>query len=251
MMRALINTLEEKWTEYLIETIVIILGILGAFALNNWHQSTLDRQEEVSYLIKLHSDLNQDLILLDSFINYRESKVVSAQKLLDFKNNHITEDQVQFFNEMINVFLWMEFSPNSSTLDELVSTGNMSLITNESIKKLLPTIIQINEVIVSARDHMRREFDHYLYDRVAIYLDLSDYSQNDPKQLWRPDLKKIDSKNTKLIRSSIQFLEDTQVRNGFFLAAANNTYIIELYQQLIDAVNELIGVLDQELLNSQ
>ena len=48
-LKTILNTLRNKWAEYLLEMIVIVLGILGAFALDSWNNQRHDKKIEKQY----------------------------------------------------------------------------------------------------------------------------------------------------------------------------------------------------------
>ena len=60
-MKRILTTLSQKWPEYLLEFIVIVAGIIGAFMLNSWNDERLERNEEVQILIRVKIDLQNTI----------------------------------------------------------------------------------------------------------------------------------------------------------------------------------------------
>jgi len=250
IMNTILETLKRKWVEYILEIIVIVGSILGAFALDNWNDTRIERKEELKYLANLKTDLMEDLLQLEFMIEFREKKFSSAKKLLNYYDVKEINNLNNFFDHFTKVLIWLEFSPNKNTIDELVNSGNLSLIKNDSIKNLLLSLNQLNKQIVSSREHTRREFEQYLYDRIGLYINLQDFQSLEDFRdslIWKFDPTAIENDNKRLKNDALAFLSDRIVRNGLFLAGANNVYIISQYKSMQEHIRSLIKTIDEEL----
>ncbi|WP_462251739.1 DUF6090 family protein [Ekhidna sp.] len=82
-MRRILTTLSQKWPEHLLEILVITIGVLGAFALNNWNQSSKDREREQAILGQLKTEFTSNLNQLDEKMGIRDRMLRSAFALLN------------------------------------------------------------------------------------------------------------------------------------------------------------------------
>ena len=62
IMNKLIKHIETDWYKYILEVIVIIIGILGAYALNNWNEGRKNAIQEKQLLRELNQNLNSNIL---------------------------------------------------------------------------------------------------------------------------------------------------------------------------------------------
>lgn len=134
-MKRIRTILKEKWPEYILEILVITLGILGAYALNNWNELSKAKAQEKDYIVRLIEDLNKDI----ANVNLEKT---NAQKRLDEAKNIyeiITTDQPQIEDtSRFIVAIQMIGRTNrprihSDTFEDLISTGNVNIIQNKAL----------------------------------------------------------------------------------------------------------------------
>ena len=216
------------------EIVLVMIGILLALQVNNWNEARKERLNEIKYLKNLKLDLKTDLVNLDSMIIERNNKVSSAKTLLTLQPPTTIEQLKEFDTLLWNVYGWTSFTPRTNTLDELISSGNLNIIKNDSIKFYLLSTKDINESIVIYREHMRREYDNYLYDRTQPILDLRPFLDID-KTLDKGkviNIKLTEERRVQVASQAAIFLKDKVIRNGLKLAIFNNYGMVKKYKML-------------------
>lgn len=245
---------ENKFSKYLIyaggEILLVMIGILLALQVSNWNTSKQNRSVERNYLKNLKVDLEVDLYNLDSLSKDRTNKSESALKLLKLSGATSTKELISLDSLYTNVFTWTSFIPRTTTREELISSGQLNLIQSDRIKALILILNQQNDKIIVQREHMRREYDHYLYDRTTA--NRSIFIIFEFETLLKTGKRVIDSTitNTQLesYYNQSEFIQnDLTIENGLKLATGNNLYIKGLYEKMRQNIEALIRLINDDL----
>jgi len=131
-MRKILETLKRKWTEYLLEIIVIIIGILGAFTLNNWNENRLNKDEVDGYLGQIKDELTLDIVKY----NY-DLKVSSTA--IEYLNKVSSEKYDEVDLSILLHYLSNNLSPRTfgTSYNKLLESGNAELTVDVQINSSL------------------------------------------------------------------------------------------------------------------
>lgn len=165
-MKRILTTFSDKWPEYLIEAIVIIASILGAYALDSWNEQRDERGKEKAYL----ESINQEFIKnREQFIEITAWHNVSRKALLgilsEYDKPNPNADSLK--KHHLRAWLTFTFDPSQSSIKSLLSVSSLDLIQNEELRALL---MSWSDLVI---DYKGEELtsEAYFYERIRPYME--------------------------------------------------------------------------------
>lgn len=125
---------EQNWFAVALEFIIVIAGVVIGFQVTEWRGAQADRESERTYLARLHRDMVQSTCAQQQSAANSESWHIRARRTLDalLVNDPEAVDDTGF--ELIASTRVNTGSLNRATLNELVSGGQMNLISNATLR---------------------------------------------------------------------------------------------------------------------
>jgi hypothetical protein len=174
-MRKLLSTFVQKWPEYLLEILVITIGILGAFTLNNWNEKSKEKQKEKDYIIRFIQDLKRDTSNFAIELRNAEDKYLKAREAFVFitEDAYIIQDTTTFLINLQDIGRTNKPRIHQNTYNDLVSTGTSSLITDKNVLDAILTYYSTIPTEWYNEEYFDRMWKGYLPQAVkALDLDL-------------------------------------------------------------------------------
>ena len=222
------NKTSKYFTYALGEIILVVIGILIALQINNWNENRKERMLENQFLLNLEEDVNAQLKELDLQIDQEVAFIKTANKMLNnFRTNSRIEVDSSFSKNLLDLTARRTFKIYNPTFTELLSSGQVSLLTDPELK---------NTVVAYYQELMRFEKivqnnNLYLTDqnfvptslKLGNYLEkIDEYQQSDstfidlftPLSVYDPKLAKI---STNLLNESSNLLlliNNVKMRHG-------------------------------------
>ena len=162
-----------KYFKYAIgEIVLVVIGILIALQINNWNIERTDKIREEKHLTNIVHDLKKDITRLDFLIEFRKKRLIGDQKIIEHINglpiNNLTELTINVSNSMMEE----NFLPNNITFSELSNSGNLNLISNDSIKLLLLELEELYKMNKLSIEHETFDYREYISKPLSKYLNL-------------------------------------------------------------------------------
>lgn len=162
---------ENKFNKYLIyaigEIILVVIGILIALQINNWKEQRNNSELENEMRANFNSEFSNNLIKIKkSILQYEET-----EEAIRYLMSKMKADEKELQKENIDSLLAaavdvFEYHPTQNTLTEILSTGNLNLITNDSLRyELLNWSAEFDEL-----DEAWKTLDDFNQHMVIPYL---------------------------------------------------------------------------------
>ncbi|MDG1490823.1 MAG: hypothetical protein P8R43_02950 [Planctomycetota bacterium] len=121
-MRRAFHPIKSSWYQYFLEVLVIVVGVLGAFALNNWNESRLNRALEQEVLEQLSADLGRTLQSIQRSSSAHLWTIEQAETLLvHMAGDEPYDDSISYL--LASSFFWTQLDTDLGGYKTMQSHG--------------------------------------------------------------------------------------------------------------------------------
>ncbi|TJY32834.1 DUF6090 family protein [Pontimicrobium aquaticum] len=239
---------ENRVNKYLLyaigEIILVVIGILIALQINNNNEANKERIKELHYLKNIKNDLLLNITNINTFIDTRNSQIKSANTILEYYEGKPLTVLSDFSNNCVNVYTWKKFYQINNTFLELTNSGNLALISNDSIKNSLLNLDALYKELKGEEEHFRFDSELLLYEPSFRMIDLNPVTKKFTYDVSNGEA----GENTTLPRANFEdILKSIKHKNGFVMAVYEFTVMNGQLDGMKTLSEKLISLIDNEL----
>ncbi len=228
------------------EILLVVAGILIALKINNMNDARKQRELEVHYLQNIKADLTLTNNLLDRSMAERAACITYAHKILEHCEGRPITNVDSLNDQCVAIYSWRQFHQSNNTFQELTNSGNLALLTNDSIKSLLLSLDSDYELLKSEEAHFRFDAEELLYGPLYELLDMNPMVDNFEWKISGGNAGKNSALSTK---SYQRLLSDLKVKNGFVMTKLEFGIMNGMMAGIRNKSELLIHIIDRELKN--
>jgi hypothetical protein len=137
MRKSLFGT--DRSTKYVLyaigEILLVMIGILLALQVNNWNETQQEKRLSIVYLNNLKSDFEDHLEAIEETFENLEITKSSAKYVADFVEGSLMAlDTFKLISSLNRAAYLINFKIQNSTWDEIISAGDLKLLTSKELK---------------------------------------------------------------------------------------------------------------------
>ncbi len=158
--------------DFVVEFIIVLLGITIAFWLTNLGEKRKEGQLEDTYLSQLREDIVEDIQALKSSSEFDQSKVNLMEKGIKYvaeNNNRLRADSIIPY--VLAVGSYNFFTPTDQTYLTLSQSGDLALIQNQELKKKLVSLYQSYGSIKTEQGNIIQALDDNFFPELNKAID--------------------------------------------------------------------------------
>lgn len=243
-MKRIILTLSLKWPEYLLEILVLIIGIYGAFLVDNWNEDRKDRQQQKVYLSHILSNLEEDRQQLDSLYKHTNDIINRTDQLINsYKRQAV--DVKMATNSLGVLAVEKNFNGYRSGIDALLNSGKLDLLEDQLSLELQQYYERSEDV--TTRETMSNEYIQQFYEPHIFNNYSNAFVQMEVFNII--EMYRDDTRTPVPIEADF-FLSDRLMEIHIDIRNIQSKVEVKMYQDLIESNQRLQEQIREELANA-
>lgn len=170
------------------EIVLVVIGILIALQINNWNDQKKNAASEQLYYCRILEDFELDKQLINELKNRADYRIESSKKiLLDLDSGK--KDKHYLINQFILAARSEVYEPRNATFKDLISSGNLKLLYDITIKNSLIQYYSELENKQFQLNQNRDEITKKVFELVNTSIEIGAIQEFDyVKQLLNPEI---------------------------------------------------------------
>jgi hypothetical protein len=173
MLGKIVNHLKSKWYRYIIEIIVVIVGILIAFNLEQWSDTRNSKKKEIELLKDFKENLTADLETMHFNMWFHKTSIQCSKTILQvIKDDLPYNDSLDVYFSFTHAF--SSFAGRLGPIEQL-KNSNLTAVSNDSLRlKIIYMYDQVFPVLGLVEIAVKRDYEQ-LRDFDRLYFDTYDF----------------------------------------------------------------------------
>ncbi|WP_104736290.1 DUF6090 family protein [Hanstruepera ponticola] len=216
-----------KYLKYAIgEIVLVVIGILIALQINNWNESRKESNYEQKFLNELKSDFLYNKEELSSNIKQASDLANNGDSIIAILSLTKKDvDLIKVFNHTKKLHGYSTFDPSNGALNNLMSSGNLNIIKNDSLRMQLSKWPAMVEDVKEDEKRLIEYGDTWLEPLYLKYF------------YYKSGSKEIDPR----------LLDDVQFENIVRTMRGRANYIVENYKTLEMEIDKMLTDINGEV----
>ena len=131
---------QQNWTAIAIDLVIVVVGVFLGIQLGNWNADRADQRRATAYLVRLHDDVSDDLVMLRERKAFWEQTMAAGREALAASESPPTRDEawrvVRAFHHASNT---VPLHLRDGTYVDMISSGQLGLIADTDLRDLTST----------------------------------------------------------------------------------------------------------------
>lgn len=226
------------------EIVLVVIGILIALQINNANDLRRQRDRELHYLRNIKADLVVSVAELQAHIETRTGYMKAARAILDSLYDQPLLSFSAYNRLSIPLYNWEKYYQSNNTYQELINSGNLALLSNDSIKNSLLDIELLYKKLKSEEEHYRFDTEKVFYEPQYRFVDINVLVENYTYQVSGG----VQGKQIDLPESIFEEIRNSmELKNGFALSILEYEKMNGQMAEMMERSRQLILFIDLEL----
>ena len=225
--------LRSEWFRYGFETLAVVVGILAAFALENWREERQFKGQTYVFLHHIESNITEDMEELRSMMKHLDVTIERAESLItSFKLASFDAYEASVYTGWMNVE--KSFQVNRSGMDALINSGRLDLLSPDltyDLQQYYALCDELAEREAISNGFIQSRYEPYHFEHYSETTRLSEYSGIREKYL--------DDPREQFLVSEEDIAKDHKLEILILVRLVHSEAGNEIYHQLIDTSLDL------------